>query len=312
MSRKKRTLLILLVALLGVGLFAYPIVSNYLFVRNASTVAEDYDRAVENAGEEALVGALEEALIYNENLEGDPAHDPFLKGSGMVLGENYKTILDLDDSGAMGYLTIPKIGVKLSIYHGTAESTLQRGIGHLEGSSLPVGGPGTHCVVTGHTGLAHAKMFTDLIKLGEGDLFYLHVLGETLAYRVDKIRKVEPENIEDLRRFPGEDYCTLVTCTPYGVNSHRLLVRGARTEYIPEEHEQAIRESRPAAVQWWYGGKTLAIGLAAGVAAALAILLVMILKKRREKRWAENRLSRQNRQKRYWWEEEGGQNRSPS
>ena len=135
----------------------------------------------------------------------------------------------------MGYVEIPAIDVKLSIFHGTSDATLQKGIGHLEGSSLPIGGSGTHAILTGHTGLSKAKFFTDLVELKEGDRFYLRILDKTLAYLVDQIKVVEPENTKDLQSISGKDYVTLLTCTPYGVNSHRLLVRGVRTEYHPEE-----------------------------------------------------------------------------
>ncbi len=296
MTRKLRNFLIVLVVLIGVGLFAYPIVSNYIFVRNASTITEDYEEAVEKTDDKALTAALKEAQEYNKTLEGAPARDPFVPGSGMVQSENYAKILNLDDTGIMGYITIPKIGVKLSIYHGTAERTLQEGVGHLEGSSLPIGGVGSHSVLTGHSGLVQAKMFTDLEKLGKNDIFYVYILGQTLAYRVDQIKTVLPEEASNLRRVSNEDYCTLVTCTPIGVNTHRLLVRGKRTEYIPEEHETLIRTSRP--VVQWFTGWNMVIGLAVGAAAMILFLLLVIIKKRRENRWRKR--------KQYWWNEEDG------
>ena len=155
----------------------------------------------------------------------------------MALQDNYKELLNID--GIMGYVEIPAIDVKLSIFHGTSDATLQKGIGHLEGSSLPIGGSGTHAILTGHTGLSKAKFFTDLVELKEGDRFYLRILDKTLAYLVDQIKVVEPENTKDLQSISEKDYVTLLTCTPYGVNSHRLLVRGVRTEYHPEEKTEA-------------------------------------------------------------------------
>ncbi len=146
---------------------------------------------------------------------------------------------------SLGYITIPKIDVNLPIYEGTSDDVLVKGVGHLEGSSYPLGGAGTHSVLTGHRGLAEAVLFTDLDKLGEGDRFYLHIMDEVLAYQVDQVKVVEPENTEDLEIIPGGDYCTLITCTPYAINTHRLLVRGERTEYIPPEElaeQNAVHE----------------------------------------------------------------------
>ena len=148
--------------------------------------------------------------------------------------EEYESLFDVTGTGIMGYVEIPKIKTSLPIYHGTDEAVLQIAIGHLAGSSLPVGGEGTHCVLTGHRGLPSAKLFTNLDEMEEGDTFSLHVLDQTLTYEVDQIRIVEPQELEDLEIEAGKDYCTLVTCTPYGVNSHRLLVRGHRIE-TPEE-----------------------------------------------------------------------------
>ena len=231
----RRILSVIALALAGLGLLAYPSVATYLSDVNGSYASESYNEFVEEVDQETLDAEWQEAVQYNESLAGNPVHDPFIEGTGMAMQDNYYDVLDLGN--AMGTVEIPKISVSLPIYHGTAEDTLQQGIGHLEGSSMPIGGEGTHAVLTGNTGLAHARMFTDLTELEEGDLFYVHVLDRTLAYRVDQILVVEPEDSEALRRVKGKDYCTLLTCTPYGINSHRLLVRGERTDYIPEEKE---------------------------------------------------------------------------
>ena len=331
----KRVLLIVLMALIGVGLFAYPAVSNYIFSRNCSTAAQEYDDSIAQAGAAVLEKAWREAQIYNENLEGSPVHDPFLKGSGMVMADNYFDVLNLNRDGVMGYISIPKINVKISIYHGTEESTLLKGVGHLEGSSMPIGGPGTHSVITGHTGLASAKMFTDLVKLGEGDEFYLHILDQTLAYKINQIKVVLPEVTDDLRRAVDEDYCTLITCTPYGINTHRLLLRGARTEYVPEN----AQASPVAAVLQRFMDWDILIGLAVG-AAALVIIIIVVLARRKKKKekeaaptpaersdnpWAmpatatqtpggrkasrrsrRGRPRRREKDKRFWWEENRG------
>jgi len=267
-GRLKRVLIIAVMALAGVGLFAYPAVSNYIFARNCSTATQEYDETIARLDAELLDKAWREAVIYNENLEGSPVHDPFLAGSGMVMADNYYAVLDIHGDGTMGYVSIPKIAVKIPICHGTAEATLLKGVGHLEGSSMPIGGPGTHSVITGHTGLANAKIFTDLVKLSEGDEFYLQILDKTLAYRIDQIKAVLPEDTSDLRRALDVDHCTLVTCTPYGINTHRLLVRGERIEYVPE----AMQEASPAAaVMARFKDWDMLIGLAVGFALIIFI-----------------------------------------
>ena len=233
----KRAILFILLIITGLGIFFYPYVSNWLIEKNASYIIETYDQAVEASGNQEIEKEWKKAKEYNDSLEGTVLKDPFIEGSGMALQDNYKEVLIID--GIMGYVEIPAIDVKLSIFHGTSDATLQKGIGHLEGSSLPIGGSGTHAILTGHTGLSKAKFFTDLVELKEGDRFYLRILDKTLAYLVDQIKVVEPENTKDLQSISGKDYVTLLTCTPYGVNSHRLLVRGVRTEYHPEEKTEA-------------------------------------------------------------------------
>ena len=214
--------------LAGVCAIAYPFLAMWLSDRAAGEFTAAYDEAVAQADEEEVHRAWDSAVAYNENLAGDPVHDPFLEGSGMVLGDDYENLLDLDGSGVMGHVSVPKTGMDLPIYHGTSDASLRRGAGHLEGSSLPVGGAGAHAVLTGHSGLVGARLFSDLDKLACGDRFYVTVLGTRMAYEVDEISVVEPDDVSGLRRVDGEDLCTLVTCTPYGVNSHRLLVRGHR------------------------------------------------------------------------------------
>ncbi|MDR1805435.1 MAG: class C sortase [Clostridium sp.] len=306
----KRIITIVLIALAGVGLFAYPLVSNYLFVAHASTAAQDYSKFIDMVEEEKIEKALADAVTYNENLEGNPAHDPFLANSGTVMSENYAQMLNLDGKGTMGYISIPKIGVKLSIFHGTADETLQQGAGHLEGSSLPIGGVGTHTVITGHTGLVHAKMFTDLAKLVVNDVFYLHVLNKTLAYKVDKILTVLPEETDELKRVQGQDYCTLVTCTPYGVNTHRLFVRGVRTAYS-EKEEIAQAKNGGSGTEWLNEKSTITgvkIGLAVFAATAVTALALRKLssRKRRDAQCLNTKSvggARKNPPKSYWWQE---------
>lgn len=214
----KRTILLVALLLLGAGILAYPKVSNLINQRSGSYAIQQMQEQMESAD---LARQRELAEEYNAGIAA--GEEP----------EGYDSILNFG-SGMMGYLQIPKIGVNLPIYHGTDEETLAKGVGHMSQSAFPIGEEGNHAVLTGHTGLPSAELFTDLTELSQGDTFYIRILGQTLAYQVDQIKVVLPSEGQDLAAVPGEDYCTLVTCTPYGVNSHRLLVRGKRIE-IPEE-----------------------------------------------------------------------------
>ena len=228
--KKLKTIFAILMFATGVGIAAYPIISNILYERNATQVVESYDDAVEEMEQEDIDAAREAARKYNEQLQSAIVQDE--TGEGDQAGESYVDLSGVGES--IGYITIPKIDLELPVYEGSDDAVLQKGIGHMEQSSYPIGGEGTHSVLTGHRGLPDAEMFTHLDEMEEGDLFYLHVLDEILAYRVDQIKVVEPNETGDLDIIPGEDYCTLVTCTPYSINTHRLLVRGVRTEYNGE------------------------------------------------------------------------------
>ena len=225
---KKNWTIILLVCilLLGVGIFAYPTFSDYWNSFHQSQAVTSYVENVANLDTEQYEALWNEAVAYNKKL----AKTGIQWNMTDEEKEEYNEYLKVDDSGIMGYIDIPVIDCSLPIYHGTDESVLQVAIGHIEGSSLPVGGEGSHCVISGHRGLPSARLFTDLDKLVEGDIFILHTLDATLTYEVDQIRIVEPTDLSDLQIEEGKDYCTLVTCTPYGINTHRLLVRGHRIE----------------------------------------------------------------------------------
>ena len=238
------SLAVLIVVSLGVIL--YPLIANYLSEKNRSLIETQYTEAIEQMDTTALDEACSEAVEYNKTLVTIP-DKPYTKDALIKAAESYDTLLNVRGDGIMGYVEIPAIGVNLPIYHGTEESTLDRGVGHLLGSSLPVGGTATHCVLTGHSGLAGQKMFSDLNLLKEGDIFFLRVLGQTLAYKVVEVYTVLPEDTGKLTIDAGRDLCTLVTCTPYGVNSHRLLIRGERTEY--EEAVNVIEDAEFALVE---------------------------------------------------------------
>lgn len=241
MKQKILTILAILVFLAGISLLAYPAVSNLLYEKEQEELMEHYDSiAGEKITADEQAEELQECRDYNRGLlqGGVLLTDPFDMSQLDPSAMPYAGLLNVDQEGGMAYLRIPAIDVELMIYHGTEEEVLQKGVGHLQGSSLPVGGAGTHCVLSAHTGLNDKKLFTDLDQLENGDLFYIHVLGEILAYQVDQIRVVLPEETEDLKINTREDYVTLVTCTPYGINTHRLLVRGTRVPY-EEEREQS-------------------------------------------------------------------------
>ena len=224
------TILLVLIFLLGLSLLLYPAVSDYWNSKHQTRAIAVYSEEVSGLDKEQYQALWAAAAAYNASLrERDNAY---------LLTEEqkaaYEQLLNVSGLGIMGYIEIPSIDCSLPIYHGTEESVLQIAIGHLEWSSLPVGGESTHCVLSGHRGLPSAKLFTNLDKLQEGDVFMLRVLDEVLTYEVDQILIVEPQEIAALQIAEGEDLCTLVTCTPYGINTHRLLVRGHRIENAPE------------------------------------------------------------------------------
>lgn len=226
MRKHLSTCIIVLIFLIGLSLLLYPTLSDYVNSRNQTRAITEYDDKVSRLEKEQYEEILQKARVYNENLA---SHETNWKLSNEEQ-EEYNQILNVDNNGMMGYIEIPKLQCTLPIYHGTDEGTLQRNIGHLSGSSVPVGGESTHSVLSGHRGLPSAKLFSNLDKLTEGDQFVLRVLNETLTYEVDQILIVLPDEMDSLRIEEGKDQCTLVTCTPYGVNSHRLLVRGHRIE----------------------------------------------------------------------------------
>lgn len=230
MKGKMSTIMLILVLVAGLSLLIYPSLSDYWNSFTQSKVIVDYTKQIENLDTEKYDRLLQEAYAYNESLIG--------RRNQYLLSEEqraeYNELLDITGVGIMGYIEVPSISVTLPVYHGTEDSVLQVAVGHLEWSSLPVGGPSTHCVLSGHRGLPSAKLFSDLDKVVEGDIFILRVLDEILTYEVDQILIVNPDETESLLIEEGKDYCTLVTCTPYGINTHRILIRGHRIENAAE------------------------------------------------------------------------------
>lgn len=245
-----KILLMFLVFLASSALILYPFIANYVFEHRTDSIVQAVEEEADEIDDSVKKAELERAGQYNEMIASGHIRlqDPFVEQEDY--SETYGSLLCMNEDGVMGFIRIPSIEVSLPIYHGTAEHTLEAGAGHLEGSSLPVGGSSTHSVITGHTGLSSAKMFTDLIELQEGDIFILNIYGEKLIYEVDQIKTVLPYELGELTITPGQDYCTLVTCTPYGVNTHRLLVRGVRTTELKDTEQGEVFKAKAVESIW--------------------------------------------------------------
>ena len=260
-------LLLVLVLLVGVGILAYPTISDqFNLMRNERTL-QAYTKDVQDMSADVYSAMLEAAKLYNNSLRGVEIHDAFTEAGGSK-DRMYLGLLNLN--GIMGYVEIPKIGVRLPIFHTTESYGLERGVGHMEGTSLPIGGKGNHVGLSGHRGLPSARLFSDLDQLVEGDLFYLSVLGDTMVYQVEEILVVLPTELDPMAVQPGRDLVTLVTCTPYGINTHRLLVRGVRVDPIDVAEALAATDAVIAMPLW-------ECTLIAAAPVALILLLIMII-----------------------------------
>ena len=258
----------IVLVLVSVGLISYPFVSNYLNGLNSDSAVLQYIGSAKDSSSEENQRLLDAAREYNKSLSGSVVqNDPFAEYKDT--DSNYLQMLKLDGSDVMATIEIPSIDVKLPIYHGTSDEVLKKGIGHLSSSSLPVGGKGTHTILTGHTGYSSVKMFSDINKLKKGDIFKINVLGEALCYKVDNIATVLPQDTELLQIDSEKDYATLVTCTPFGVNSHRLLVRGVR---VSNEETDIIEASSKKSGSTW--SEEYLYALALGLGAMLFVLFV--------------------------------------
>ena len=274
MKTKKKYIGFALLFLLGLSILLYPTFSDaWNQYRNAKLIST-YETAVNNLPDNKYDRLWKEAKEYNRQHLVNTFTDAFDENGNYVPGYPYSKVLDPDGDGLMGSIEIPKINVKLAIYHGLGSEILEKGAGHMEGTSLPIGGKSTHAVLAAHRGLPSAKLFTDLDQLESGDKFYLHILGKTLAYKVDQIKTVLPSETDALDIVKGEDHVTLLTCTPYGVNTHRLLVRGIRTKYT--EPEMLQNETVPQKLAQVNPIKIMKIGLA--VFAFLVLFLLSILR----------------------------------
>ena len=266
------TVFLVLLLLAGVSLLLYPSLSDYWNSMHQTRAIASYAETVSQLDTAQYDEMWKAAQNYNRSLAQ--------RETAFALTDEqkaaYESLLDVSGLGVMGYIEIPEIDCSLPIYHGTEESVLQVAVGHLEWSNLPVGGEGTHCVLSGHRGLPSAKLFTNLDKLAVGDTFLLRVLDEVLTYEVDQILIVEPEQVDALGIMPGEDYCTLVTCTPYGINTHRLLVRGHRVENTPEAARMHVTAD---ATQF----DPLLVAPVLAIPVLLLLLMILLVPKRRRK-----------------------------
>lgn len=265
MGKWKRGLALLLIVG-GAGLFVYPRLQMVLADRSQTIAIGNYEEGVSGYDEKWKEGELEKARTYNNSLSEVAFPDPFGHGGSLETAGDYEEILNVD-RGMMGVLEIPCIEVELPIYHGIAEEVLQKGVGHISQTAFPVGGEGNHTVLSTHRGLPDARLFTDLDELEPGDAFYIRVLGNNLAYEVDQVEVVDPGDVSLLKPEEGKDYVTLLTCTPYGINSHRLLVRGSRVNYVPEVKAQIQKKVVRTEKYTVFGiGAAAILVVAAGVA----------------------------------------------
>ncbi len=278
-TKKKRnnsnisTILLVVVFFVGLSVLCYPSVSNWWNARVQSKAVAVYDEAIAALSETDYTQYRDAAVAYNEAIASIGSASA-ISNPGQLTG--YEEALDVTGTGIMGYITIEKIGVELPIYHGTSTTVLAAGAGHLEGTSLPVGGESTHCVISAHRGLPSAMLFTDLDKLEVGDTFTLTVLDEILTYEVDQITIVLPTEIQDLYIEDGEDYCTLMTCTPYGVNTHRLMVRGHRVDNADEAHIRVTADG--------YKIDPILVAPVIAVPLLLALLVYLLVSTRKSKK----------------------------
>lgn len=278
MKRKIIPILIAVVCFVAaVIIMLYPIISSYINEKYRSEIHTAYEEKIELTDDSELEAALEQAIAYNKTIvPGSGSASAYNKDAIAAAAQSYESQLNIAGNGIMAYLEIPKINVYLPVYHNTDDETLERGVGHLLGSSLPVGGEDAHTVLSGHSGMASQKMLTDLGKLEQGDLFFIHVLDKVLAYTVTEQYTVLPHDTSHLGIVQGADLCTLITCVPIGINSHRLLVRGARTTYTEAQEEviEIQKHEEPAPSDWENQYK---LGLLLGVWAVAIIALIVLI-----------------------------------
>jgi sortase A len=263
--------------LAGVCVLGYPWFSNWYATHGDAKIIENYDESVKAMSEAQIKEEFDKAVSYNKRLEGILPVDPF-SAMGPLPFDDYKDLLDVGQNGVMGYLMIPKIDARLPVYHGVTDEVLAHGVGHIPTTALPVGGEGTHCVLAGHRGLPGYELFTRLDVMQLGDIFQISVLGETLTYTVDDVSVVLPGNTDFLAPVPGKDYVTLVTCTPLGINSHRLLVRGIRSPN-PDPDDAVLKNN--SGLSAWQRQTLIAGSITAGVMGCLIFIIFLIRRRKK-------------------------------
>jgi sortase A len=282
--KKKRYALLFFGFLAGFFILMYPSFADAWNRHRNKLLAAEYEETVSEIQSDEIERIAGEAREYNRQHTVNEVQDIFENSEDYTLSHPYDSLLNPNGDEVMGSIEIPKINIELAIYHGTGAEALSKGVGHIQGTSIPVGGVNTHAVLAAHRGLANAKLFTDLDRMETGDIFFLHILGDTLAYQVDQINVVSPDDLTLIQIEPGRDLCTLLTCTPYGVNTHRLLVRGSRVPYRPEavseesgKYEVTLQQDDPVRFA------------AAGLTAALIVVVVMRMMTIRKKRHNHNK-----------------------
>ena len=281
-KKKKSNKLFIFIFILGLAIMSYPMISNWYYRIESNNQVADYKEARDLLSDEEIGRRMRLAKIYNDNLGNVTPKDPYSEEEKHKAIENYAQMLELRTK--IGVITIPSIDVELPIYAGTNEEILQKGAGHLEGTSLPIGGESTHTVITAHSGLPSARLFTDLQKVKMGEKFYIENIAGTLAYQVDHIDVIDPSDFQQLLVVPGKDYATLLTCTPIMINTHRLIVRGHRVPYVPEVDEK-VKEDK---------GKNLGIDKRLIILLIFAIIILgrYLLSKRKKKLAKKRELER--------------------
>ena len=289
MKRKLSILLIVLIFVAGIGIMSYPLVSSAINNYVSRSRVKEYTDRVAQMPSEKTQKMFEEAAKYNNSLSNNMIiTDPFDEKTFQKIGANYEKTLNIDDNGLIGYIDVPKINVYLPIYHGTSEEILSKGAGHLQNTSLPVGGASTHSVISAHSGYPGETFFDYLTDMKVGDEFYVHILDRTLKYEVDQIEVVLPSEINSLRIVDGEDLVTLLTCTPYGVNTHRLLVRGKHVAYDDTKYvETGVSLAKLDNGYIFFLGYKIpyevAIGIIVGFVALVVFVVVFLLKRKKKK-----------------------------
>ncbi len=292
MKKKLALISILLVFIVGLGVMSYPLLSSVINNYGTRNEANTYLEKSEKMSSDEVEELFKQAETYNRSLTNNVIlTDPFDKEAYENIGANYEQTLNIDDTGLIGYIDIPKINVYLPIYHGTTEEVLSKGAGHLANTSLPVGGKTTHSVISAHTAYPTETFFDYLTDLKENDVFYIHILTETLKYKVDQIKIVLPDNTSDLNIVNGEDYVTLLTCTPYSINTHRLLVRGTRVPYNKEEANsiQTLSASEGSIYFMGYKIPYWVVGIVISVFVVIIILSVFLAVRKVRRKNTKNR-----------------------